>query len=114
MNNFYAHLTLFIRVPLVILYIFLYANSFYLNRLPHDSNQSPILLVPTKQFESLLKKINQELDVHLRIPSGPTNNNGFRSSFPNDGTPRPRYLGRATNRETADKLHADIPPRKWP
>lgn len=85
-------------------------DFFYLNRLSQDINQSPLILVPTNQFESLLKTVNRELGVQLRIPSSATNNDGFRATFPNEGTPRPRYLGRATNRDTADKLHANIPP----
>jgi hypothetical protein len=72
-----------------------------------------MLLVPTKQFESFLETINRNLGVHLRIPSGPANSSGFRVAFPNEGTPRPRYLGRAMNKDMADRLHADIPSSKY-
>jgi hypothetical protein len=69
--------------------------------------------VPTRQFESFLETINRELGVHLRLPSGPANNSGFRVAFPNEGTPRPRYLGRAMNRDMADRLHTGIPSSKY-
>lgn len=73
----------------------------------------PILLVPTKQFEKFLGEINQQMGLHLTIPSGPTNDGGFRVTFSNDGTPQPRYLGRALNRETAERLHLEVPPSKY-
>jgi hypothetical protein len=72
-----------------------------------------MILVPTEQFAAFLKTINHQLGVNLRIPLGPSNNSGFRVTFPNEGTPRPRYLGRTTNRDAADKLHADIPPSEY-
>jgi hypothetical protein len=68
--------------------------------------------VPTKQFESFLGTINQKLGLYLTIPSGPTSNSGFRLTFPHDGNPRPRYLGRATSRKAAEKLQTDILPSK--
>lgn len=34
-------------------------------------------------------------------------------NFPKDGTPRPRYLGRTTNPETADGLKQAIPSLTW-
>ena len=37
-------------------------------------------------------------------------NGGFVVTFENDGTPRPRYLGRSTGREMADSLKNNAPP----
>jgi hypothetical protein len=74
--------------------------SFYLYRLPSDPNKQPIILVPTKEFEFFLWNINLKLNTNLRIPTG--GNRVFHVTFDNDGTPQPRYLGRATNREVRD------------
>lgn len=49
------------------------------------------------------------MDTQLTIPSGGSNA-GFRLMFDNDGTPRPRYLGRSTNSEMVTNLHRNIPP----
>jgi hypothetical protein len=43
------------------------------------------------------------------MPSGGTNGT-FMVSFENDGTPRPRYLGRTSNREAAETLRNNVPP----
>jgi hypothetical protein len=80
-------------LPLLLIDLF----SFYLYRLPSDPTKQPIVLVPTKQFESFLWNINRKLGTSLRIPTG--GKGAFHVTFDNDGTPQPRYLGRATNRK---------------
>ena len=55
-----------------------------------------------------LQTINNKLGTKLTIPSGGTKG-GFNITFKNDGTPRPRYLGRATNREMAENLKTKAP-----
>ncbi|KAM3068689.1 hypothetical protein ACMFMG_010868 [Clarireedia jacksonii] len=86
-------------------------DFFYLYRLQEDNNQSPILLVPTKQLEYFLTVINQSLGASLTIPSGAKG--AFKTVFNNDGTPYPRYLGRALNQRMADGLREVIPPRHY-
>ncbi|TVY54585.1 Uncharacterized protein LSUE1_G009553, partial [Lachnellula suecica] len=84
-------------------------DFFYLYRLKSDVNLQPILLVPAKQFQDFLEVINRSLSTSLAMPSG-GKNGAFMVSFENDGTPRPRYLGRTTNEEAAETLRNNIPP----
>ncbi|PQE14580.1 qde-2-interacting protein [Rutstroemia sp. NJR-2017a WRK4] len=88
-------------------------DFFYLYRLSEDDNQSPILLVPTKQVEYFLAVINRSLGTSLTIPSGAKG--AFKTVFNNnnDGVPFPRYLGRALNQKMADDLREVIPPRYY-
>ncbi|KAE9379176.1 hypothetical protein N431DRAFT_397291 [Stipitochalara longipes BDJ] len=87
-------------------------DFFYLYRASLDTNQQPLLLVPTKQFEHFLEIINRSLKTNLTIPAGGANG-AFQVTFENDGTPQPRYLGRSTNREMADNLKDNVPPRYY-
>lgn len=85
-------------------------DFFYLYRSPReDPNEAALILVPTKQFEHFLRTINNKLSTHLSIPSGSASS-GFQVTFESDGMPRPRYLGRATNRDTAENLRVAVPP----
>ncbi|CAD6442831.1 d7b7b35d-8a93-49ab-8a4f-0ef94b5017f3 [Sclerotinia trifoliorum] len=86
-------------------------DFFYLYRLKEESNQSPIFLVPTKQVEYFLAVINRSLGINLTIPSG--SKGAFEAVFNNDGTPYPRYLGRALNKNMADELRENVPPRYY-
>jgi hypothetical protein len=83
-----------------------------LYRLAEDDNQSPILLVPTKQVEYFLAVINRSLGTSLTIPSGAKGIFNIVLSK-DDGTPYPRYLGRALNQKMADDLREVIPPRYY-
>ncbi|TLS29772.1 hypothetical protein PpBr36_00454 [Pyricularia pennisetigena] len=56
----------------------------------------PVLLVPTKQLQHLLKYTNAALGINLTIPIG-TNADKFKVWFGLGGTPRPRFLGRTTS-----------------
>ncbi|TVY13160.1 Uncharacterized protein LARI1_G008062 [Lachnellula arida] len=84
-------------------------DLFYVYRLKSDLNLLPILLVPAKQFQDFLELINRSLSTSLAMPSGGSNGT-FMVSFENDGTPRPRYLGRTANKEAAETLRNNIPP----
>ena len=84
-------------------------HSFYIYRLKSDLNLLPILLVPAKQLQDFLELINRSLSTSLAMPSNGANGT-FMVSFENDGTPRPRYLGRSTNKEAAESLRNNIPP----
>ncbi|KAL5326879.1 hypothetical protein ACEPPN_004568 [Leptodophora sp. 'Broadleaf-Isolate-01'] len=84
-------------------------DFFYIYRGPSDLNLQPILLVPTRQVESFLKRINQKLHTSLTLPTGGANGS-FQVTFNNDGTPQPRYLGRSVNNEMAESLRNNVPP----
>jgi len=86
--------------------------SFYIYRDDVDPNKEPILLVPTRQLEYFLATINKKLGTKLTIPTGGSNS-AFEVTFASDGTPRPRYLGRSTNRDMADTLKNNVPPSYW-
>lgn len=84
--------------------------SFYLYRSAAvNASQEALILVPTKQLKHFLQTINNTLNVNLTLPSGAAKG-GFQVTFENDGTPRPRYLGRANNREMAEALRLAPPP----
>ncbi|KAH8815693.1 hypothetical protein F5884DRAFT_627218, partial [Xylogone sp. PMI_703] len=72
----------------------------------------PIILVPTEQFEHFLEVINNELGTALKIPDGGARPR-FEIVFDDEGIPRPRYLGRATNREDFYSLKFHIPHRAF-
>ncbi|KAH7360579.1 hypothetical protein BKA65DRAFT_188777 [Rhexocercosporidium sp. MPI-PUGE-AT-0058] len=84
-------------------------DFFYIYRGPSDPNLQPILLVPTRQVESFLQRINQTLHTGLTLPSGGANGS-FQVTFTNDGTPQPRYLGYSVNSEMAESLRNNVPP----
>ena len=84
-------------------------RSFYVHRHGSDSSIPAILMVPTKQLQAFLIIINQTLKIQLTIPSGGAND-VFQVTFANDGTPRPRYLGRSTTKAMAEDLRTAIPP----
>ncbi|TVY47590.1 Uncharacterized protein LOCC1_G002330 [Lachnellula occidentalis] len=84
-------------------------DLFYIYRLKSDLNLLPILLVPAKQLQDFLELINSSLNTSLAMPSGGSNGT-FMVSFENDGTPRPRYLGRTATKEAAETLRNNIPP----
>ncbi|QSZ30659.1 hypothetical protein DSL72_000217 [Monilinia vaccinii-corymbosi] len=86
-------------------------DFFYLYRLEEDPNQSPIILVPTRQVEHFLAVINRTLGTNLTIPSG--SKGAFDAVFNSDGTPYPRYLGRVLNKNMADELRENVPPRYY-
>lgn len=82
---------------------------FYLYRESNAVAQQPIILVLTRHFNHFLAKINSFLQTKLIIPAGAKG--AFELRFAtHDGTPRPRYMGHAKNKDEADKLKNNIPP----
>jgi hypothetical protein len=77
---------------------------------PEESAFSqPAILIPSKQFESLLAAINLKLKIKLTIPKG-TAGDAFYIGFWADGNAQPRYLGCSSTKETFDDLKAGMPP----
>lgn len=81
--------------------------SFYLY--PSLDSSKFILLVPTVQFVEFLTEINRKLGTNLTIPSGDIAM-AFNTTFPNDGTTRPRYLGESNDKAMADQMKTAPPP----
>ncbi|KAK5636688.1 hypothetical protein RRF57_012400 [Xylaria bambusicola] len=63
----------------------------------------PLILVPTIQFEQFLGSINNRVDEELSIPKGKAGEL-FSLTFGEWDTPRPRFLGRAKNANSIDRL----------
>lgn len=80
---------------------------FYLHRNLLERNQSPLILVTTRQFNHFLAKINSNLGTKLTIPDG--SKGAFEVRFNDGGTPRPRYLGSANSKAEFDELNLNIP-----
>ena len=64
--------------------------------------------MPTKQLEHLLDSINRKLNTNLVVQA--EEDSQFKVKFLDDGTPRPRYLGRANNKVMAESLRNACPP----
>ncbi|KAJ8120177.1 hypothetical protein ONZ43_g3050 [Nemania bipapillata] len=67
--------------------------------------KDPLLLVPTTQFEEYLNIANHQLGVSLAIPRGAAGEQ-FSLTFGEWDTPRPRFLGRASDASAVDALKA--------
>ena len=74
--------------------------SFYLHD-PAKPEEPPHLLVPTEQFEDFLTGINKALSTALVIPPG-VNWRRFCLKFGQGGTPQPRYLLRAKDKDALE------------
>jgi hypothetical protein len=70
--------------------------------------QSPLLLIPTEQFQHRLDIVNVTLGTRLTVPSG-KNSERFRFIFGQFGTPRPRFLGRINDVATYDSKKSAVP-----
>ncbi|KAI1659553.1 hypothetical protein F4813DRAFT_387659 [Daldinia decipiens] len=70
---------------------------------PSKTGRNPLLLVPSAQFEELLKHVNSHLKLQLDIPEGEIGKN-FSVTFGDWDTPLPRFLGRASNSTVLDEL----------
>lgn len=82
-------------------------DFFYLFE-PDERVENPILFVPTRQLDALLRRINKRHKTLLTIPGG-GNEVKFHRRFGGLGTPRPRYLGRASDTASYKKLLAVMP-----
>lgn len=80
---------------------------FYIHtRIPSASN--PLLLVLAAEVEAFFSEINTELKMQLGFPVTEANRH-FVLSFDEDGSPRPRYLGRIKSKQDLEKLETKIP-----
>lgn len=77
-------------------------DFFYLFE-PDERVEDPILLVPTRQLCALLRRINGQLKINLKIPGG-GNEKRFYTRFGILDTPVPRYLGRTGDLDSYKKL----------
>ncbi|ROW17571.1 hypothetical protein VPNG_00779 [Cytospora leucostoma] len=75
---------------------------------PDERVDHPILLVPTRQLDVLLRRINAQHMIKLSIPGG-GNEGKFYRRFGGMGTPRPRYLGRTSDVASYKTLVAITP-----
>lgn len=58
--------------------------------------------------EDFLSEINEKLDLELRFPRS-LEEPGFLLKFQQDGSPRPRYLGRLTTENTLEMMESKMP-----
>ncbi|KAI1194861.1 hypothetical protein F5X97DRAFT_335758 [Nemania serpens] len=65
--------------------------------------RTPLLLIPTSQFERYLDIANHQLDMQFLIPDDNAGD-GFSFTFGKWDTPRPRFLGRAHRASDIDAL----------
>jgi hypothetical protein len=70
------------------------------------------VLVPLAQVEHFIWIINRHLKTHLGIPIM-ERDPGFIIDCPDDGTPRPRYIGRSNDYETAVLTKKAIPSKGY-
>jgi len=76
---------------------------------PEAPARDALLLIPTEQFDHLLSVVNATFGTQLTIPGG-VNSQKFCVRFGELGTPRPRFLGRATSEADFEALRRTIPP----
>ncbi|KAG8534145.1 uncharacterized protein KY384_000989 [Bacidia gigantensis] len=69
-------------------------NLYYIRTLLGDS-EKPLLLIPQNEVEQLFNEIEKSLGIYASFPDV-SEVPGFQLSFVEEGTPRPRYLGRFT------------------
>lgn len=80
---------------------------FYIHtRIPSASN--PLLLVPAAEVEAFFSEINTELNLQLGFPVTEANRH-FVLGFDQEGSPRPRYLGRIKSKQDLERLETKIP-----
>ncbi|KAI9803686.1 MAG: hypothetical protein M1833_000598 [Piccolia ochrophora] len=82
-------------------------NIYYLYPPPFTAPK-PLLLVPAYQVLEFLMNINDAYGTELTFPPEPEKL-GFLISFPNNNTPRPRYLGCSQRKDMFEKLSKKIP-----
>ena len=75
-------------------------------------SSKPLLLLPALEVETFIDDINKELDTCLKFPR-PNREPGFLLRFDEEGSPRPRYLGRVDLEVTVDEMESKIPPPEY-
>ena len=71
-------------------------------------NTKPVLLIPREEVLDLFKEIYVELNIPANFPDV-TRHPGFDIEFEEEGSPRPRYLGRLTDHMSLLDLEKMIP-----
>ena len=84
-----------------------FSYSYYI-RTMLDSSTKPLLLIPETEVEELFAEIRRTIDVQLTFPDV-TKDPGFQLGFQEEGSPRPRYLGRLTSRYSILEIEEMIP-----
>ncbi|OAF58126.2 hypothetical protein VC83_05374 [Pseudogymnoascus destructans] len=79
---------------------------------PPELSPNASVLVPLAQVEHFIWIINRHLKTHLGIPIM-ERDPGFIIDCPDDGTPRPRYIGRSNDYETAVLTKKAIPSKGY-
>ncbi|KAL9100111.1 MAG: hypothetical protein Q9163_004472 [Psora crenata] len=82
--------------------------SLYYIRTKLDSSQKPLLLIPEVEVEEFFKEIRAGVDIQVTFPDV-TKDAGFQLGFEEEGSPRPRFLGRLTKDAEVAELEATIP-----
>ena len=75
-----------------------------------DSTQKPLLLIPQAEVQQLFHDIGEAFDIFAPFPDV-VRDPGFQVDFVEEGSPRPRYLGRLTNETSIQDLEMNIPPQ---
>ena len=75
---------------------------------PPSVSIKPLLLVPESEVRSLLEEINIDLDLQLSFPA-PVHERGFLLNFPDDGQPRPRFLGTSSSQAEFKAMEQQVP-----
>lgn len=73
-----------------------------------DTTDQPLLLIPQPEVEALFQDIRDAIGISVRFPDI-TRHPGFEIGFQEEGSPRPRYLGRFESNFSLDDLEALIP-----
>lgn len=71
-------------------------------------NTKPLLLIPRGEVEGLFQEIYDRFKIPARLPDV-TRHPGFDIGFEEEGSPRPRYLGRLTDHTSLLELEAGMP-----
>lgn len=82
-------------------------DSYYIRTRLEDT-QKPLLLIPGTEVERLFEEIRETLHIPVTFPDI-SSDSGFQLTFQQEGSPRPRYLGRLTNHCGVLELGAMIP-----
>ncbi|KAI9843863.1 MAG: hypothetical protein M1838_002420 [Thelocarpon superellum] len=75
---------------------------------PQFTDTKPLLLLPAHQVDAFFELINTKLRTRLHFPE-PSEEPGFLLHFSDDGTPRPRFLGRCNSKAGFEELEMMMP-----
>ncbi|KAL8863540.1 MAG: hypothetical protein Q9178_000221 [Gyalolechia marmorata] len=81
---------------------------YYIHTLLNNASK-PLILVPAAEVQALFDDIKKELRLLVYFPHE-EQEPGFLLSFTEEGSPRPRYLGRFDLQHSLDDMEAKIPP----